>query len=188
MLLDEFASYCWTFLPVTKKTIENYRGAYLRNISHYVGQREMSEITKREFLELLSPLTPPNYFQTLMATRVIYREAMTRDLLSESPVASIKAPRPRPRRLKFLTWDEVSKIDFGRYDENIKFLALHELRWGEAVALTEEDIYDEKFILTRASMARQKQSLEFVKLHILVISRRFQKVALQLRKLCRCME
>jgi len=150
MLLDEFASHCWTFLPVTKKTIENYRGAYLRNVSHSLGKREMSEITKREFLDLLSPLTPPNYFQTLMATRVIYREAITRDLLSESPVASIKAPKSRPKPQKFLTWEEVSSVNFGKYDQNIKFLALHGLRWGEAVALTAEDIYDGKVHINKS--------------------------------------
>ena len=156
MLLDEFASYCWTFLPVTKKTIENYRGAYLRNISQSLGQREMSEITKREFLDLLSPLTPPNYFQTLMAARVIYREALTRDLLNESPVASIKAPKSRPKHQKFLTWDEVSKINFGKYDQNIKFLALHGLRWGEAVALTADDIYEEKVHINKSKYGPTK--------------------------------
>jgi integrase len=156
MLLDEFASYCWTFLPVTKKTIENYRGAYLRNISHSLGQRDMSEITKREFLDLLAPLTPPNYFQTLMATRVIYREAISRELLIESPVASIRAPKSRPKPQKFLTWDEVSNIYFGRYDDNIKFLALHGLRWGEAVALTAEDIYEGKVHINKSKYGPTK--------------------------------
>jgi len=156
MVLDEFASYCWSFLPVTNKTIENYRGAYLRNISNSLGQRDMSKITKREFLDLLAPLTPPNYFQTLMATRVIYREAIKRELLSESPVSSIKAPKSRPKPQKFLTWDEVSKINFGKYDQNIKFLALHGLRWGEAVALTERDIYDEKVHINKSKYGPTK--------------------------------
>jgi len=156
MLLDDFAAHCWTFIAVSKKTVENYRGAYLRNISHSLGQREISEITKREFLELLSPLTPPNYFQTLMATRVIYREAINRELLSESPVASIKAPKSRPKPQKFLTWEEVSNINFGKYDQNIKFLALHGLRWGEAVALTTEDIYDGKVHINKSKYGPTK--------------------------------
>jgi integrase len=110
----------------------------------------MAQISKREFLDVLAPLAAPNYFQTLMATRVIYREAINRELLSDSPVALIKAPKPRPKTQKFLTWEEVSATNFGKHDEHIKFLALHGLRWGEAVALTEEDIYDNKVHINKS--------------------------------------
>jgi len=156
MILDDFAAYCWTFIPVTKKTVENYRGAYLRNISPTLGKREMAEISKREFLDLLAPLAAPNYFQTLMATRVIYREALNRELLTESPVALIKAPKSRPKSQKFLTWEEVSTTDFGKHDEHIKFLALHGLRWGEAVVLTTDDIYDDKVHINKSKYGPTK--------------------------------
>ena len=142
MFLDEFARYCWTFLPVTKKTIENYRGAYNRNISKPFGSREISSISRREFVDVLATLAPQNYMQTLMTLRVIYREALSRDLVQESPVAKIKPPKISVKPQKFLTWEEVSTIDFGKYDAQIKFLALHGLRWGEAAALQESDIYD----------------------------------------------
>jgi integrase len=110
----------------------------------------MSEISRREFLDILAPLAAPNYFQTLMATRVIYREALNRELVKVSPVASIKAPKPRPRPQKFLTWEEVSTTDFGKFDSHIKFLALHGLRWGEVVALKAEDIYDDKVHINKS--------------------------------------
>ena len=144
MKLDDFAAHCWTFIPVSKKTLSNYKGAYNRNISSKLGQKEMSEITRREFIDALATLAAPNYFQTLMATRVIYREALNRELVEVSPVASIKPPKPRPKPQKFLTWEEVSSTDFGKFDSHIKFLALHGLRLGEAVALKAEDIFDEK--------------------------------------------
>ena len=150
MLLDEFAEHCWTFIPVTRKTLSNYQGAYKRNISKHLGLRELDSITKREFLDVLAPLAAPNYFQTLMATRVIYREALNRELVSESPVAQIKAPKPRPKPSKFLTWEQVSATNFGKYDTHIKFLALHGLRWGEAVALTEADIYEDKVHINKS--------------------------------------
>jgi site-specific recombinase XerD len=95
MLLDQFATQCWSFLPVTKKTISNYKGAYNRNISHHFGSRDMNAVSKREFLDVLAPLMPPNYFQTLMMLRVLYREALSRELVTESPVASIRVPRTR---------------------------------------------------------------------------------------------
>jgi integrase len=103
----------------------------------------METVSKREFVEILAPLAPQNQFQTLMVLRVLYREALNRELVSASPVANIRPPRIRVEPKKFLTWEEVRKIDFGKYDDQIKFLALHGLRWGEAVALRKEDIYDE---------------------------------------------
>ena len=110
----------------------------------------MSEITRREFIDALATLAAPNYFQTLMATRVIYREAVNREIVLESPVAKIKAPKSRPKNQKFLTWEEVSQSNFGKFDSHIKFLALHGPRWGEAVALRESDIYDEKVHINKS--------------------------------------
>ena len=150
MILDEFAAYCWTFLPVTKKTISNYKGAYNRNVSPKLGMRDLAEISKKDFLDIFAPLAAPNYFQTLMATRVIYREALNREIVSVSPVATITAPKSRPKAQKFLTWEEVSLTNFGKFDSHIKFLALHGLRWGEAVALRESDIYDEKVHINKS--------------------------------------
>jgi integrase len=156
MKLDDFAVECWKFLPVTQKTVENYRGAYLRNISPILGHREMPGILKREFLDALAPLAAPNYIQTLMALRVIYREAVSREMISHSPLNSIRPPKSYPKPQKFLTWEEVSRINFGKYDQHIKFLALHGLRWGEAVALTSEDIYDDKVHITRSKYGPTK--------------------------------
>ncbi len=148
--LDEFANHCWSFLPVTKKTVQNYRGAYGRNISYQFGSREMNSISKREFLEVLAPLNPPNYFQTLMMLRVLYREALLRELVVESPVSSIRAPRIQVQPQKFLTWEEVRDTNFGKYDSQVKFLALHGLRWGEAVALKNSDISEDKVSIKRS--------------------------------------
>ena len=150
MILDDFAAYCWTFLPVTKKTISNYKGAYNRNVSPKLGMKDLAEISKKDFLDVFAHLAAPNYFQTLMATRVIYREALNREIVSVSPVATITAPKSRPRAQKFLTWEEVSKANFGKFDSHIKFLALHGLRWGEAVALCESDIYDERVHINKS--------------------------------------
>lgn len=158
MILDEFSAYLWTVLPVTKKTIENYRGAYRRNVSIKLGNRELASVTKREFVDILAPLAPQNQFQTLMTLRVIYREALVRDLVDKSPVASIKAPKIRVQSQKFLTWEEVSKINFGKYDSQIKFLALHGLRWGEAVVLSEEDIKDNLVHISKSIHGSTKTS------------------------------
>jgi integrase len=112
--------------------------------------KDLAEISKKDFLDVFAPLAAPNYFQTLMATRVIYREALNREIVSVSPVATITAPKSRPKAQKFLTWEEVSQTDFGKFDLHIKFLALHGPRWGEAVALRESDIYDDKVHINKS--------------------------------------
>ena len=116
----------------------------------------MNSISKREFLEVLAPLNPPNYFQTLMMLRVLYREALSRELVAESPVASIRAPRIHVQPQKFLTWEEVSKSTFGKYTPQIRFLALHGLRWSEALALTSEDIRDGRIYVSKSIHGQTK--------------------------------
>lgn len=158
MKLDTFANHCWKVLPLATKTIENYRGAYNRNVSKVFGNYELGQITKAEFLDLLAPLTPPNRFQTLMTLKVIYREAVSRELLDRSIVAEIKAPKLRAQPMKFLTWEEVRDRNFGKYDSHIKFLALHGLRWGEAVVLHESDIRDNKVYINKSQSGPTKTS------------------------------
>jgi integrase len=148
--LDDFAQSLWKHLKVTKKTLANYRGTYKLHISPSIGTKSLADVTRRELLDALAPLSPHTYYQTLMTCRVIYREAVNRELVDVSPAAAIKAPRLTNKPYKFLTWEQVQSTNFGKYDEQIKFLALHGLRWGEAVALTQEDIYDQKVHVTRS--------------------------------------
>ena len=148
--LDEFAESLWKHLKITKKTLANYRGTYRLHVSSTLGSKSLGTVSKRDILEVLAPLSPHTYYQTLMSCRVIFREAVDRELVDVSPVASIKAPKLTNKPYKFLTWEEVDSTNFGKYDEQIKFLALHGLRWGEAVALTRDDIYDEKVHITKS--------------------------------------
>jgi integrase len=158
MILDDFAKYCWTFLPVSKKTLSNYKGAYNRNISPSLGKFEIQQVTQRDLLDVLVPLTPQNYYQTLMVARVIFREAINRAVLDESAASNIQAPKIRLRPQTFLTWEEVKREDFGKYDSHIKFLALHGLRWGEALALSSKDIYDQKVYINKSIHGPTKTS------------------------------
>jgi integrase len=63
-------------------------------------------------------------------------------MTEKNPTIGVKLPkRAEPKRV-FLTWDQVNALDWGRYNDQVRFLALHGLRWSEAVALTEADIND----------------------------------------------
>ena len=98
----------------------------------------------------IQDLPPQSHYQTVMMIRVIYREAIEHELLTVSPASTIKAKKITVKPQKFLTWDEVRQANFGKYDSHIKFLALHGLRWGEAVSLTPEDISDNKVHILRS--------------------------------------
>jgi integrase len=98
----------------------------------------------------IQDLPPQSYYQTVMMIRVIYREAIEHELLTVSPASTIKPKKIIVKPQKFLTSDEVRETHFGKYDSHIKFLALHGLRWGEAVALTSEDISDIKVHIQRS--------------------------------------
>lgn len=158
MQLHEFIQIVWQQLPVTAKTIDNYQGAYRRYVQNPLGQREMDSIKKAEIIELLAHLAAPSRFQTLMMLRTVFREATDRQLIEESPTTGIKPPKLTPKPAKFLTWPELNALDFGRQNDRIRFLALHGLRFGEAAALTESDIYDGKVHINKSKYGPTKSA------------------------------
>ena len=142
MNVNTFVGILLPQLLISAKTLKNYLGAYNCHLINEIGCMELHEVTKQRLVNLLAVLPAQTRYQTLMVARVIFREAMERDLISENPAASIKPPRIEVKPGKFLTWEELSVIDFGKQTSRIQFLALHGLRYGEAVALSDDDIYD----------------------------------------------
>ena len=53
-------------------------------------------------------------------------------------------------------FEEVSNGSFGKYTTHIRFLALHGLRWSEAVALTVEDIRDDRVWINKSVHGQTK--------------------------------
>lgn len=142
MELNTFVEGLWPQLSVTNKTKHNYQGAYRRYVKEPIGNCEISSITKGQVVNLLAILPAQTKYQTLMMIKTVFREAIERELVDHNPASGIKAPRVSPKPAKFLTWDQIDAIDFGRQNERIRFLALHGLRWGEAAVLTHDDIRD----------------------------------------------
>lgn len=142
MKLDLFVDSLWDQLNITSKTKKNYVGAYNRYLKPTLGKLQLSEISKFQLIETMAPLPQQSKYQTLMVARVIFREAVERELIEDNPAARIKTPKVEVKAQKFLTWEELRELDFGFHTDRIRFLALHGLRYGEAAALTEEDIFD----------------------------------------------
>lgn len=154
--LNDFAESVFPLLKITRKTLINYRCSYNLHISPFIGQENISKITKRQIVDLLTPLSQQTQYQALMVLRTLYREAYNRDLIQENTTSQIKFPRIRVEPQKFLTWDQIRNIDFGSQNKRIQFLAAHGLRYGEAAALTKADISNGFVHINRSLQGKTK--------------------------------
>ena len=156
VFLDVFAGTIWPYLDITEKTRKNYLGAYKRHLSGTIGKSHIEKISKADILNSLDSLPPQTKYQTLMVARVLFREALNRELVEISPAGLIKAPKISVDASKFLMWEDLREIDFGSQTTRIRFLALHGTRYGEAAALSESDIHDGRVHITKSIHGRTK--------------------------------
>ena len=150
MKFKELAEVMLTQKNLRDKTFENYHGALRRNVYPIFGQVAVEKLDRFEIAKCLARLSPQTSYQTLMALRSIFRSACEQGLIKESPVELIKTPKIRVSPTKFMTWDYMKDKNFGPYDSQIKFLALHGLRWGEAVILKQNDIKDGMVVVNKS--------------------------------------
>jgi integrase len=151
-----FATSLWPQLEITNKTRKNYIGAYARNLDPYIGKIPIKNVKKQTLIDALAVLPSQTRYQAYMVARVIFREAVERELIEFSPASSIKTPKVSVRPQKFLKWEELKEIDFGFHTKRIRFLALHGLRYGEAAALTFEDISEGRVSITKSKYGLTK--------------------------------
>ena len=150
MLFEEFALNLFSVLPVRRKTLATYRSMYRCHIARVLGALHLEEINRSDIRNVISSLPPQTAQMTLAVVKLIFREAMEMGILEKSPVHGVKGPKVIVSPRRFLTWDEIEKCDFGKYQSQIRFLALHGLRWSEAVALTHDDIRNGKVYITKS--------------------------------------
>lgn len=161
MNLNTFAQLTFDSLPLARKTLENYRGAYRRYLQSPLGHLPLHEISRRDLLTALSPLPSPSAQQTLMMFRTLTREGISQGLLDRSVCEGIRIQPAASNSRAFLTWEQITAIEFGprgRYTDHVRFLALHGLRWGEAAALLETDIRDGAVHIVRSLEGPTKSS------------------------------
>lgn len=129
-------------LLVTKKTLSNYQGAYKRYLAPTLGYREISQIDADDLMTAIKDVPTQSRYQAMMVAKSIMREAKARSIINEVKTDKCRTPKISVRPGKFLTWEQIEQLPPNKYQDQIRFLALHGLRWGEAVVLTESDIYD----------------------------------------------
>ena len=156
MKLSALAMFTFSNLDVTTKTLKNYAGAFRRYLEPKLGELEVEMIRPQDLIEALIGLNPQTKYQALMTCRTIMRSGVENGILQENIATKVKAPKLHVKPGKFLTWNELVKIDFGRQTKRIRFLALHGLRYGEAAALEETDIRGGRVYITKSKYGATK--------------------------------
>lgn len=140
MLVNEWVETVWKILQVRPKTLHDYKRLYRRHLQPIIGTCELTEVESSLLQQKLLSLPPQTARHTLMLAKTIWREAISYGATEVNPIAKLRTAPIQVAPKKFLTWEEVDSLDWGRYNEQVRFLALHGLRWSEAAALTQSDI------------------------------------------------
>jgi len=137
-------------LPIRPKTSQTYNSVYRRYIFPALQQYELDQI-KREYIQvLINSLPPQTGATTLTVIKTIFREAIENSYCEHSPAATVRPPRIQVIPRKFIPLPELVKLEFPKFKTQITFLAMHGLRWGEAAALTENDIHGGRVHVTKS--------------------------------------
>jgi hypothetical protein len=80
-----------------------------------------------------------------MVAKTIWRKAENYGVTTSNPLMKIKTAPIQVTTKKFLTWDEANSLQWGRYNNQIRFLALYGLRWSRPPSRIKE-IRREKII------------------------------------------
>ena len=150
MLVDEWVETVWTVLNVREKTLKDYKHLYKSHLKPVIGLLEIDSVSSKDLQVKLLSLPPQTARHTLMLAKTIWREAENYGVTTHNPLTKLKTAPIQITPKKFLTWEEVDVLDWGRYNNQIRFLALHGLRWSEAAALTSGDIKDGSVLVSRS--------------------------------------
>ena len=180
--LNQFAPQTISNLPIRRKTLITYRSMYRCHIEPVIGELDLTDIKRAQIQELIKLLPPQTSQMTLAVLKSIYREALAQELVEHSPAHGVKGQRVIVAPRKFLTWEEVDKLSFGKYTTQIRFLALHGLRWSEAVALTEDDIRDGRIYINKSVHGQTKSKAGVRTVPLVSPFKKFPRTRRPLRK------
>ena len=152
----EFAKSTINNLPIRRKTMGTYHSMYRCHIHQALGDMDLREIKRSDIQELIVPLAAQTSAMTLAVIKSIFREAMAQALIENSPAHGVKGKAISVAPRRFLTWAQIERSEFGPLKEHIHFLALHGLRWSEAVALDKEDIRDGRIYINKSIHGQTK--------------------------------
>ena len=137
-------------LPIRPKTSQTYNSVYRRYIYPALHQYDLDEVKREHIQNLIKSLPPQTGATTLAVLKTIFREAIDNAYCENSPAATVRRPKLQVIPRNFLTLQEIVSLDLPKFRTQIIFLAMHGLRWAEALALTEADIYNNRVHITKS--------------------------------------
>ena len=143
-------------LPIRHKTRATYLSMLNVHIFPTLAHRDLESIRRIDIQKAINGLPPQTSAMSLAVLKTVFREALAQEIIEISPAHGVSGPKIIVKPRNFLTWDEVAKSSFGKYTPHIRFLALHGLRWSEAVALTIEDIRDDRVWINKSVHGQTK--------------------------------
>jgi integrase len=156
MLFESFALQTIDHLPIRQKTFATYHSMLKLHIFPSLAHRDIRTIKRIDIQGAIQGLPPQTSAMLLAVIKTVFREALAQEIIDASPAHGVSGPKIMVRPRDFLTWEEVSNGSFGKYTSHIRFLALHGLRWSEAVALTVEDIKDDRVWINKSIHGQTK--------------------------------
>ena len=123
---------------------------YRRYIYPALHQYDLDEVKREHIQNLIKSLPPQTGATTLAVLKTIFREAIDNAYCENSPAATVRRPKLQVIPRNFLTLQEIVSLDLPKFRTQIIFLAMHGLRWAEALALTEADIYNNRVHITKS--------------------------------------
>ena len=151
-----FALEIIALLAISEKTKKDYLSALKCHVFPKLGKHEMRSITKKDVQEVVQDLDPPIAAKTLAVLKTVFREAIDYGHLEISPTFGVRTKQIRTIPRKFLRWEEIKELDFGKYECQVRFLAAHGLRWSEALALTRSDFVEGRILVTKSIHGESK--------------------------------
>jgi integrase len=182
MLFHTHAINVISLLPIRPKTRATYLSILRLHILPTLAHREIRSIKRADIQTVIQGLPPQTAAMSLAVIKTVFREAIALQIIDTSPAHGVSGPKIMVKPREFLTWEEVSKSSFGKYQSQINFLALHGLRWSEAVALTKKDIRDNRVWISKSIHGETKSKAGIRSVPLVSPFRTFPKSPKTLRK------
>lgn len=151
---------------VRPNTLREYTHIYNKNISPFLGNRNINSFVKSDIQTLIDKIADDNYkYERQNKIKVILNDMFSRaiedDLMIKNPAKGVKLRADK--ELKAFTLTAKQQIEFleaskGTFYDNLYNVALNTgLRPGELFALTQEDIHlEERYIDVNKTLVYQK--------------------------------
>ena len=182
MLFESFALQAIDHLPIRQKTFATYHSMLKLHIFPSLAHRDIRTIKRIDIQGAIQGLPPQTSAMSLAVIKTVFREALAQEIIDASPAHGVSSPKIMVKPRQFLTWEEVSNGSFGKYTSHIRFLALHGLRWSEAVALTLDDIKDDRVWINKSIHGQTKSKAGIRSVPLVSPFKLFSKSPKTLRK------